>query len=161
MAETNEPVVKFFWDLLKKPLVNLEKNKSSRILEPWAPILFSERKGSLQVPEVVCGLHSPVQICPRRIMNKFSEIRTRVHKEQWTMGSFCEQNPSLIKVIPHPQCVHLGALFKSLPDGIYIVDFQLMLYASHPLSFQVGVIILYILCQLHHCILGIFAGGGR
>ena len=77
------------------------------------------------------------------------------------MGSFCEQNPSLIKVTPHPQCVHLGALFKSLPYGIYIVDFQLMLYASHPLSFPVGVIILYILYQFHHCILGIFAGEGN
>ena len=95
--------------------------------------------------------------------NNEQVLRDQNQSSQRTVNNeaFCKQNLSLIKVIPHPQCVHLGALFKSLPYGIYIVDFQLMLYASHTLSFQVGVIILYILCQLHHCILGTFAGEGK
>ena len=57
--------------------------------------------------------------------------------------------------------MYVGALLHSLPYGIYIVDFQLTLHASSSLPFQMGVIVLCILCLLHHYILGVFAGEGK
>ena len=59
--------------------------------------------------------------------NNEQVLRDQNKSSQRTVNNeaFCKQNVSLIKVIPHPQCVHPGASFKSLPYGIYIVDFWL------------------------------------